>query len=84
MDDKEVPLQARIKASHLRDLWLVYRRRTRSLERARVQLDEELERVLTEGYVTQADIARLLGTTRQDVQESRRRQQRRRERGEIP
>jgi hypothetical protein len=68
--------------THLRDLWLTYRRRTRALERARVQLDEGIELALSLG-VKQADIARLLGTTRQDVQESRRRQARRKG-SEIP
>jgi hypothetical protein len=72
-------------STHLRDLWHVYRRRTRSLERARVQLDELIEEVLMwgEGEITQADIARAIGASRQDVQESLRRQSRRRQRGEI-
>jgi hypothetical protein len=86
MDDKTEATLAGAEAGKLRSLWLVYRRRIRALHRARVQLDEEIERVLAwgEGDITQSDLARVMGATRQDIQESVRRQARRRERGEIP
>jgi len=67
----------------LRSLWRHYRRRSRDLDRARVELDDEIERVLAQGKLRQADIARLLGCSRQDIAESIRRQKRRREREEI-
>jgi hypothetical protein len=86
MDDKVKATFAGAEAGKLRSLWLVYRRRIRALDRARVALDDEIARVLTwgEGDITQSDLARVLGATRQDIQESVRRQARRRERGEIP
>jgi predicted XRE-type DNA-binding protein len=70
-------------AATLRLLWSRYERLLKQLDQARWELDQAIEDTLAAGELRQADIARVLGCTRQDVNESLRRQARRRERGEI-
>ena len=58
--------------------WQTYRRRLAELERTRAELDTLIESVLADTALRQTDIADFLGVSRQDIQESLRRQKRRR------
>jgi len=63
--------------------WQKYRSLARQLDRTRAELDGLIESVLADTELRQVDLADFLGCTRQDIQESRRRHQRRKE-GETP
>jgi uncharacterized protein YjiS (DUF1127 family) len=62
--------------------WRRYRRTFAELDLIRAELDDLIEQSLGPQGLRQADVARLLGATRQDIQESVRRQKRRK-RGKV-
>lgn len=66
--------------ARLRSRWQRYLNTRREHELAREDLDAEVDRLLRAGGTRQAAIARVLGCSRQNVQEIIRRNERRRER----
>lgn len=67
--------------ARLRRAWQLYRERKLDLDLAREQLDAMAGAALA-GGLKQAELARVLGCSRQEVQEIMRRNERRRERAE--